>query len=575
MASRPTPSHFLGGASHAERGQGAQLVLQFLIVGSSAAAASDESTKAAPSLLYQYPAGQPIVNASLPFFCFPEGVRIKKLRRTKSNSRLHAVRFSSLKTLEDPQHSFTFLLTGENEAIYGVCVQSEELLDELPSVCAPSDPAGPRARAGSALPAVGFSASALRCYCLVSRFPFFKLHFDFLYTLLAKDRHVRQAGGAAAEVEQLIHGYSQVAVPQHGTALTFKLPGDVHEFNFVLPGHDQDSILTEWCAPLLFSLSVDTTVTLVAALLQEYRVVVQSQRLGVVTRFVLGLVPLLKPLVWQGSLVPILPEQMWEAVEAPTPYIFGVRSFVDLNHAVDEKEMVLVDVDSATIRVPDGMARLPREDSLRRALQLGFLDPQKHKPPLECMASVQAHVREELKRIHEMVTEVCAKFAATETAAVQAAAMLSAASIPAAAAAGSSTLSSSPSVPRTVVSLDWEAQEQVNAVVGLAKSEKKRAFYRRLFASQLWLSYVGAQVSERERAELAEREATQKVHQMQRDAQRRKAESAVSSRFEQMITAEQAVVKELEGLIQDNQRKLLAARDRLEALQLVAAGRRK
>lgn len=348
------------------------------------------------------------------------------------------------------------------QVLYGVCVHSEEIYDELPSVC--HHEAAPRLRAGtsttrpaapSAAPAaLPHHASALRCYCLVSRFPFFKLHFNFLHTLLAKDRHVRMAGGAANDVELLIRGYSEVQVPEHGTALSFKLAGDVHEFAFVLPGHDQDSLLTEWCAVRLFALTVDTMVTLLAALLQEYRVVVQSQQLGTLTTFVLGLIPLLKPFVWQGALVPILPNSLAEALQAPTPYIFGMRRFSDMPDVaeVDLTELALLDLDKGTIAVPEGMLRLPREKALRSALQQGILNPQKHKAPLEAMAAINEHLRGEIGRVEKMVAE---------------------------------------SVRRD---FDWESTDDVQAALATIKKDSHRQFYAKFFSTQLWMGYVGAKV---------------------------------------------------------------------------------
>ncbi len=48
----------------------------------------------------------------------------------------------------------------------------------------------------------------------------------------------------------------------------------------------------------------------------------------------------------------------------------------------------------------------------------------------------------------------------------------------------------------------------------------------------------------------------------------RKASTAAAVRFEALIAAERAAVKELEALLEDHGRKLIMARERLEALQL-------
>ena len=103
--------------------------------------------------------------------------------------------------LEDAQHSYLFLMNGGEAILYGVCVVQSELLSvrsifgsnaqysisfslqQSPTFFLDDPtrvkPSGPR---NSLRPQI----YAPRCYCLISRFPFFKLHFDVLYSLLGK-----------------------------------------------------------------------------------------------------------------------------------------------------------------------------------------------------------------------------------------------------------------------------------------------------------------------------------------------------------------------------------------------------
>lgn len=60
---------------------------QFLVVG--AREVAEDSVVVDPVLLFQYPDGQPLLDPSLPLFCFPDGVRVKKLKRTASSSRIN------------------------------------------------------------------------------------------------------------------------------------------------------------------------------------------------------------------------------------------------------------------------------------------------------------------------------------------------------------------------------------------------------------------------------------------------------------------------------------------------------
>jgi hypothetical protein len=358
-------TRFLAGAAHAAR-SGGQLMSQLLVVGAPLDVAED-SVVVDPAVLFAYPPDAPLLDVSLPLFCFPDGVRLKRLRRTASSSRINEVRYSNLATLESDRSSFTFLLTGHDAVLYGVCVHAEELLDELPSLIA-AEGERPRLRAGSVRSSgagSGAAAPALcapRCYCLVSRFPFFKLHFAFLYSLVAKDRHLRMAGGGAeAELLPLLRRYAEQPIPADSTALSFRLPGDLHEFAFELPGADQvrvfaflflfsltsgqDALLAAFCGARVAALGAEVVAQLAACLLQESKCVVVGERLGVVSGLVLGLIPLLAPLVWQGSLVPLLPLSMHEALEAPVPFVFGVRGHRDALPTPLPDDVVVFDAD--------------------------------------------------------------------------------------------------------------------------------------------------------------------------------------------------------------------------------------
>ena len=116
--------------------------------------------------------------------------------------------------LKHPEDSFTFLFTAEDGTVYyGSCVQKTELVEVCmathpldPSPLPPSPFFAPSLRTGwprasgrvrgltgcqrgdsglvgtTELPE-GFYATTRRCYCVISRFPFFRLHMDFLYSL--------------------------------------------------------------------------------------------------------------------------------------------------------------------------------------------------------------------------------------------------------------------------------------------------------------------------------------------------------------------------------------------------------
>jgi hypothetical protein len=52
----------------------------------------------------------------------------------------------------------------------------------------------------------------------------------------------------------------------------------------------------------VLALPFDQLLLLLAGMLTEHKVIVLGNTLGQISSFVLGLIPLLKPFVWQGSL---------------------------------------------------------------------------------------------------------------------------------------------------------------------------------------------------------------------------------------------------------------------------------
>ena len=64
-----------------------------------------------------------------------------------------------------------------------------------------------------------------------------------------------------------------------------------------------------------------------AAALLERQMVVFCPNIGVLSAAVLALVPLMRPFAWQSLLLPVLPvqEKMLDLLEAPVPFIFGIK----------------------------------------------------------------------------------------------------------------------------------------------------------------------------------------------------------------------------------------------------------
>ncbi|KAF7120865.1 hypothetical protein RHSIM_Rhsim13G0040500 [Rhododendron simsii] len=204
-----------------------------------------------PQILFKYPPGKRLAvrPKDLAAFCFPGGVKARLLERTPSLSDLNEVvygqkhimvlwglRCDILMDLQIEEHlcrddlSFIFSLkfqhvkccsrtlckfcscsildvassmlfclrqhevaaevtvcayvqVADNATLYGVCLLVQEIVQRPPAILGPASPisqfSGGLAR---------FLVSAPRCYCVLTRVPFFELHYEMLNSIVAQDR---------------------------------------------------------------------------------------------------------------------------------------------------------------------------------------------------------------------------------------------------------------------------------------------------------------------------------------------------------------------------------------------------
>ncbi|XP_031497112.1 uncharacterized protein LOC116262143 isoform X2 [Nymphaea colorata] len=145
-----------------------------------------------PQILFVYPPEKrlPLNHKDLLSFCFPSGVEVHAVERTPSMSELNEILLGQ-ENFKQNDLSFVFRLqVADDSTLYGCCVLVEEIVQK---------PSG--------LIALGldenFSLSSLghhilttpRCYCILSRLPFFDLHFGVLKSIFTEERLERLTEG--------------------------------------------------------------------------------------------------------------------------------------------------------------------------------------------------------------------------------------------------------------------------------------------------------------------------------------------------------------------------------------------
>ncbi|XP_071911196.1 uncharacterized protein [Coffea arabica] len=134
-----------------------------------------------------------------------------------------------------------------------------------------------------------------------------------------------------------------------------------------LMAEEEANALSVWAvACLCGSLRLEHVLTLFAGALLEKQVAVVCSNLGVLSASVLSIIPLIRPYQWQSLLMPVLPNDMLDFLDAPVPYIVGVKNKTT---EVQSKltNVILVDMNKNQVKSPT-MPTLPQYRELYSSL---------------------------------------------------------------------------------------------------------------------------------------------------------------------------------------------------------------
>uniref|UniRef100_A0A2P2LR17 Uncharacterized protein LOC105637951 n=1 Tax=Rhizophora mucronata TaxID=61149 RepID=A0A2P2LR17_RHIMU len=138
-----------------------------------------------PQVLFVYPPEKqlPIKYKDLLSFCFPGGLEVRAVERTPSMSELNEILLSQ-EHLKQSDLSFVFRLqVADNSTLYGCCVLVEEIVQKPSGLLSMiSD------KQSSYSSLSRYVLTTRRCYCILSRLPFFELHFGVLNSIFTEER---------------------------------------------------------------------------------------------------------------------------------------------------------------------------------------------------------------------------------------------------------------------------------------------------------------------------------------------------------------------------------------------------
>ncbi|KAJ0265498.1 DENN protein [Hirschfeldia incana] len=137
-----------------------------------------------PQILFKYPPGKKVAMRpkDLATFCFPGGVKARLLERTPSLSDLNELVYGQEHLGKDDSSFIFSFKVADDATLYGVCLHVSEIVQRPPGVLSTASPL--HSSGGGSR----FLVSAPRCYCLLTRVPFFELHFEMLNSMIAQER---------------------------------------------------------------------------------------------------------------------------------------------------------------------------------------------------------------------------------------------------------------------------------------------------------------------------------------------------------------------------------------------------
>ncbi|XP_060190142.1 uncharacterized protein LOC132619210 isoform X3 [Lycium barbarum] len=142
---------------------------------------------------------------------------------------------------------------------------------------------------------------------------------------------------------------------------------ELAEAHNALMVEEEATALSIWAiACLCGSLRLEHVLTLFAGALLEKQIVVACSNLGILSACILSIIPLIRPYQWQSLLMPVLPNDMLDFLDAPVPYIVGVKNKTS---EVQSKltNAILVDANKNQVKSPT-LPQLPQQKELYSCL---------------------------------------------------------------------------------------------------------------------------------------------------------------------------------------------------------------
>ena len=304
-----------------------------------------------PCVLAHYPEigyGAPFDEVAVTTLCMPNGVSYKKnVASPIENSAFHTF----LITREDGSHAHGCVVT------FFEPVKSKDTASALHSLLSEKQ------KVNFSFDSKEDTLFVSKSVCTVSAYPVVRPLRSFLFQIV---HSVVDSASCSAPLEAYIRQLLfEVPMPLPGQQLMFWGPNEKIQWQH--PPGESLPVFDYSMMEFLEMIGLGNLIKLFTTVLLEHQLLLKSTSYEKLMLCAQCLVALLYPFEWQQVFVPILPSAQLGFLDAPVPFIMGIRVDPELDQRMEFPSMsslCLYDIDSEMFSSSDDLPKLPREEEL-------------------------------------------------------------------------------------------------------------------------------------------------------------------------------------------------------------------
>ena len=344
----------------------AQLVNHFAIVGLNSEDLREHVSKHdfltntyTPKVLSYFPHDKKFDVNAICTMCLPDGLHLKQTPFPEDEKpEFH----SFLITKEDGSRTYgcalCFYEVTTDQALLDA-VKNQEQIAENALIVSESD---------EGLQKGGGSLCIQKCICLISSFQHVSPLKQYLLQL-----HKTTIGGQKLSLpfeKYLSNLLYDVPAPLPGKTINFH--GPLSKLTCKMPGVLDFSLCDYSLLPLVQKIGLKNLVKVFTCVLLEHQLLIKSASYSELMECSEWLTTLLCPFTWQHVYVPILPASQYMFLDAPVPYIMGLKASFDFCQELDitnEGSLCMLDLNRGSLEVPEDLPAFPELENFLGRLQ--------------------------------------------------------------------------------------------------------------------------------------------------------------------------------------------------------------